>query len=91
MGLVLKIPVVAMLYLVWWACRQTPDPAEAAEGDDGHGFRRWRPSPKPPRRGPHGPATPAEQPVGDKARRAAHAAPRPALAEAFAGRDRNKH
>jgi hypothetical protein len=54
---ILKIPVAALLYLVWWAIRQSDEPAEADTGDD-HGFRRRRPEPKRPRgprRGPHAP------------------------------------
>jgi hypothetical protein len=55
---ILKIPVAALLYLVWWAIRQTDAPAEAPETDEDHGFRRRRPEPKRPRgprRGPHAP------------------------------------
>jgi len=54
---ILKVPVAALLYLVWWAIRQTDAPAEAEPGED-HGFRRWRAGPKRPRgprRGPHAP------------------------------------
>lgn len=56
---ILKIPVAALLYLVWWAIRQTDTPSEP-ETDDGHGFRRRSPGPKRPRgprRGPHAPDT----------------------------------
>lgn len=59
MGLVLKIPLAFACWLVWWAIRSEPEPAEAE--DDG-GLRRdhFRRSPKPkrpqgPRRGPHSP------------------------------------
>lgn len=58
MGLILKIPVVAACWLLWWAFRATPDPAEAAEDDGGHAQRRFRREPKRPRgprRGPHAP------------------------------------
>jgi hypothetical protein len=54
---ILKIPVAALLYLVWWAIKQTDEPTESESGDD-HGFRRRRIEPKPPRgprRGPHAP------------------------------------
>jgi hypothetical protein len=52
---VLKIPVFAALWLVWWASK-TPDPeTDAAGGDGGGGFNR-RPRqpilPRGPRRGP---------------------------------------
>ncbi|MCD6725828.1 MAG: hypothetical protein LT070_01135, partial [Solirubrobacteraceae bacterium] len=36
--LVLKIPIVALLWLVWWAVHQTPD--EEAGGDGGEGRDR---------------------------------------------------
>jgi hypothetical protein len=52
---ILKIPVLASLYLVWWASRE-PDEATEAPEDDG-GFRRADPKPRRPcgpRRGPHG-------------------------------------
>jgi hypothetical protein len=55
---ILKIPVAALLYLVWWAIRQSDEPAETESGDD-HGFRRFRTEPKRPRGprrgGPHAP------------------------------------
>jgi hypothetical protein len=55
--LFLKLPILALLGIVWWAARQTPDPA--AGSDDGGGGVRRRPHPRPPfsgapRRGPHG-------------------------------------
>ena len=51
---VLKIPVLASLWLVWWASHPAP---EADGAEEGGGFRRRRPQPrrpKGPRRGPHG-------------------------------------
>jgi hypothetical protein len=52
---VLKIPVAALLYLVWWAIRAEPEVAEAPD-EGGHGFRRFGPRrPRGPRRGPHAP------------------------------------
>jgi hypothetical protein len=55
LGVVLKIPIAAALFLVWYAVRAEPEVEELP--DDGeHGFRRWRraPSrPRGPRRGPH--------------------------------------
>jgi hypothetical protein len=60
LAVILKIPVAALLYLVWWAIRQSDQPADATEGDGNHGFRRWRAEPRRPRgprRGPHAPDT----------------------------------
>ena len=71
MMVVLKIPVVALLWLVWWAVKQTD--AELEQPSDGGGSdrerhrdpdrdpHRGRPRrPRPPRRGPH--AEPAPRP-----------------------------
>ncbi len=59
LGVVLKIPVALLLYLVWWAFRQQPAPEEAPGGSaDDHEFRRFGPEPRQPRgprRGPHAP------------------------------------
>jgi len=62
LAVILKIPIVALLTLVWWAVRQTPIP-EGEPGDESggskHGPRpRMRP-PQPPRRGPHADRPPA--------------------------------
>jgi hypothetical protein len=62
--LLLKIPIGLLLWLVWWAVKQTPDePAyDAARDDGGTKVRHPRtPFPRHPRRrGPHGdPLTPA--------------------------------
>ena len=55
---VLKIPVAALLYMVWWAVHAS-DTTEQAPPDSGdHRFRRFRREPKRPRgprRGPHSP------------------------------------
>jgi hypothetical protein len=56
MMLVLKIPIVALLYIVWWAARQEPEPShdDRGGGNDRHPHRPSnRPRPTPPRRGPH--------------------------------------
>jgi hypothetical protein len=63
MALVLKIPIAALLWLVWWAVKDAPEPL-AADEDDGGSRRPERPhGPRPtrsPRRGPeHGTALPA--------------------------------
>jgi hypothetical protein len=55
---ILKIPVAALLYLVWWAFRAETKPEEAPPGAEDHSFRRFRRQPKrprDPRRGGHGP------------------------------------
>lgn len=78
--LVLKIPIVALLGIVWWAVRATPDKAGERDGGDG-GTRRpphpRRPFPRRPRRGPHGDPLPASPPrtraVVARAKRADHA------------------
>jgi hypothetical protein len=63
MFVVLKIPIVALLWLVWWAVKE-PEPAGAGE-DEGGSKRPDRPHdprtpPRPPRRGPdHGAPLPA--------------------------------
>jgi hypothetical protein len=62
--LVLKIPLVALLWLVWYAIKAQPEPV--TEDDDGDGGIR-RPGPREPygpgrprHRGPHGdPVVPA--------------------------------
>jgi hypothetical protein len=58
--LALKIPLAALIYIVWWAVKQEPE--TEARDDDG-GIKRPRPHPpKPfprrPRRGPHGDPAP---------------------------------
>jgi len=60
----LKIPIAALLYLVHWAIKQTPETAEEPGGR-----ARRRPDPHPrsplprsPRRGPHGAPAPASPP-----------------------------
>jgi hypothetical protein len=61
--LILKIPVVYLACVVWWAIRAEPEPEEGAAvavelgPDDPHpGWSRWRRalSPRPRRGGPHG-------------------------------------
>jgi hypothetical protein len=59
---VLKLPILAMCWLIWWAVRQEPDYAD--EGDGGSRVRPHPPAPLPraPRRGPHGDAAPPSPP-----------------------------
>ena len=58
----LKLPIAALIYLVWWAVKQTPE-QEGATDDDGGVKRPYRhprkPFPRSPRRGPHGEPAPA--------------------------------
>jgi len=57
---ILKIPILMLLGIVWWAIKQEADPS-ADEGGGGTRrhrqppFPRW---PKPRRRGPHGATLP---------------------------------
>jgi hypothetical protein len=62
LAIILKIPVAAMLWLVWWAARAEPE-TEDLPGEDS-GFRRWHKPPRRPR-GPRrgGPHMPAERPL----------------------------
>jgi hypothetical protein len=59
--LALKIPLIGLICIVWWAIKQEPD--EASSRDDDGGIKRGRahprqPFPKRPRRGPHGDPAP---------------------------------
>ena len=62
---ILKIPVVAMLYLVWWAFRASTIPEEAPPETDDGGFRRFRREPKRPRGPRRGPHAPDAMPIPD--------------------------
>jgi hypothetical protein len=56
--LALKLPLAGLIYIVWWAIKQTPE--DATKPDDEGGIRRLdrphpvKPFPRLPRRGPHG-------------------------------------
>jgi len=62
----LKIPIAALIYIVWWAVKDPPEPAPAAAPDDngggndrvGHHRHPRKPFPRHPRRGPHGDGAP---------------------------------
>jgi len=59
---VLKIPIVALLYIVWWAIHAEPEPALPVNGSGDGGSERLHPRPpRPPRprRGPHAEPDPA--------------------------------
>jgi hypothetical protein len=56
--LALKIPIAALIYLVWWAIKQEPEQPPSSS-DEGGGLKRHPPHPREPfprrpRRGPHG-------------------------------------
>ena len=53
MVVILKIPMVAALWLVWWAIKQEPE-TEEAPGEDRGPRRKLPPLPRWPRRGPAG-------------------------------------
>ena len=64
MMLVLKLPIAALLWIVWWAIKSTPD---VDSGDDDGGLKTWPHGPRPPhkphpRRGPHGDPSPSAPP-----------------------------
>jgi hypothetical protein len=53
----LKIPIIALCWIVWRAIKAEPALPDDAEvdGDNGGGTKHPRPRrPRPPRRGPHG-------------------------------------
>lgn len=54
--LILKIPVVGLFGIIWWAIKDAPDPDVSTEEDDGprHPRRPHPVTPLYPRRGPHG-------------------------------------
>lgn len=63
----LKLPIFALLGIVWWAVRQAPEPHEHPSGGDGGSAqprhpRRPRPHHPAPRRGPHGSPEPSSPP-----------------------------
>ena len=60
----LKVPLIALCWLVWWAIKQVPEDDELP-GDGGSKRVRPhppRPLPRTPRRGPHGDSAPASPP-----------------------------
>ena len=60
MLVILKIPVIYLCVVVWWAVRATPTPLEpalrpvSAEIGPRPGWQFTRIRPRPPRSGPHG-------------------------------------
>lgn len=72
---ILKIPVAALFYIVWWAAREPapPEPAPRPREPERRDRHPHRPFPRVPRRGPHGdalpPPPPRVRPVVARARR----------------------
>ena len=61
----LKIPLAMLLYIVWWAIKQQPEPVAGDGHDGGIGDRPDGPPPRPStprRRGPHGEPVPPSPP-----------------------------
>jgi hypothetical protein len=59
--LALKIPLIGLICLVWWAVKQKPEDAPSHEDDGGikrHSRHPRKPFPRRPRRGPHGDPAP---------------------------------
>lgn len=80
---VLKIPIVGLFWIVWWAVHNVDDENVVVEHDDGSGGsaieradRPRSPNPQPTRRGPHpgpAPAPPARsRPVRPERTRTVH-------------------
>jgi hypothetical protein len=61
LAVILKIPIAALLGLVWYAVRQPPVPEAEQDGEGGsrHGPHPRINPPQPPRRGPHADPPPA--------------------------------
>ncbi len=59
--LALKLPLAALIYIVWWAIKAEPEPPETSDEDGGTKYRPphpRQPFPRRPRRGPHGDPAP---------------------------------
>lgn len=59
--LALKIPLIGLICIVWWAIKQEPDESASREDDGGmkrHPPHAHGPFRRPPRRGPHGDPAP---------------------------------
>jgi hypothetical protein len=64
MFVALKVPLIALCWLVWWAIHQVDDPAHDTGGEGGARRRPHPlgPLPRIPRRGPHGDPAPLPPP-----------------------------
>jgi hypothetical protein len=59
--LALKVPIAALIYIIWWAIKQDPEETPPSDGDGGQRRKRphpRQPFPRRPRRGPHGDPAP---------------------------------
>ena len=59
--LALKIPLIGLLCIVWWAIKQKPEDSSSRDDDGGikrHRLHPRKPLPRHPRRGPHGDPAP---------------------------------
>jgi hypothetical protein len=59
--LALKIPLIGLLCIVWWAIKQKPEDSSSRDDDGGikrHRLHPRKPLPRHPRRGPHGDLAP---------------------------------
>jgi hypothetical protein len=52
MIVILKIPMIAALWLIWYAVKAVPEPDEDTAGEDRGPRRKLPPMPRWPRRGP---------------------------------------
>jgi hypothetical protein len=60
--LALKLPIAALIYLVWRAIKQEPEDETSSDDDGGikrHHPHPRKPFPRHPRRGPHGDPAPS--------------------------------
>src|SRR3954467_3899820 len=74
--LILKIPIVALLTIVWWAIRSTPEESEPVRDEGGGGTKVPPRQPRHPRPGPP-PQPPPRRAPPRRPRRAPHGAPLP--------------
>jgi hypothetical protein len=77
--LALKVPIAALIYIIWWAIKQKPEESPPSDDDGGQRHKLPHPRepfPRRPRRGPHGDPAPSSPPrvrtVRAKARTLGH-------------------
>ena len=93
LAVILKIPVLYVMWLIWWAVKDEPQLEDLPGDADDHSFRRFRRNPiKPgPRsRGPHG-GTAQTRPEYPPDRRSRTPVVKPRLAPGVAGHERREH
>jgi len=81
MMIVLKLPIFALFYIVWWAVHAVPEP-EASTDEDGGTKRPLQPRPRHPHPRPALPRNPRRGPHG------AHAPPAPSRSRTVVARGR---